>query len=126
MINLSSEVTLALLRLNDSLKPTIICINNKENIMKTKDAYIESLAAELKEWSAQIDTLTLKAEDAAAQGKQKYLEEVQALRAKQVIAAEKIQELNDASAGAWATVKETADKVWDDLRTGLATAAAKF
>jgi hypothetical protein len=94
--------------------------------MKTKNEYIESLATELKEWSAQIDLLTAKAEDAASQGKQKYLEEIEALRAKQAIAAEKIQELNDASGDAWETLKETADKVWDDLRTGLATAAAKF
>jgi hypothetical protein len=32
-------------------------INNKEKAMKTKDEYIESLASELKEWSAQIDLL---------------------------------------------------------------------
>lgn len=34
--------------------------------MKTKDQYLDSLAAELKEWSAQIDLLTAKTEKAAA------------------------------------------------------------
>lgn len=94
--------------------------------MKTKDEYIESLASELKEWSAQIDLLGAKTEHAAAQVKLKYIEELDALRAKQHTAAEKLKELQEGSGDAWETVKETADKVWDDLRTGLAGAASKF
>ncbi|MDD5035295.1 MAG: coiled coil domain-containing protein [Methylococcaceae bacterium] len=94
--------------------------------MKTKDEYIESLAAELKEWSAQIDLLAAKTENAADQVKLKYLEELDALRAKQQTAAEKIKELQEASGDAWVKVKETADKVWDDLKTGVAGAVSKF
>ncbi|QXP83244.1 coiled coil domain-containing protein [Methylococcus sp. Mc7] len=94
--------------------------------MKTKDEYIESLASELKEWSAQIDLLAAKAENAAANVKLKYLEELDALRAKQHAAAEKMKELQDDSSDAWETVKETADRVWDDLRTGLANAVSKL
>ncbi|UZR29782.1 coiled coil domain-containing protein [Methylococcus sp. ANG] len=94
--------------------------------MKTKDEYIESLASELKEWSAQIDLLAAKAENAAANVKLKYLEELDALRAKQHAAAEKMKELQDDSGDAWETVKETADRVWDDLRTGLANAVSKL
>ena len=41
-------------------------INTKVKPMKTKDEYIESLASELKEWSAQIDLLAAKTEHAAA------------------------------------------------------------
>jgi hypothetical protein len=37
-----------------------------------------------------------------------------------------MKELEDASADAWEAAKATADKVWDDLRSGLATAASKF
>lgn len=94
--------------------------------MKTKDEYIESLAAELKEWSAQIDLLNAKAENAAAEARLKYAEELDALRAKQQVAVLKIKELEAASGDAWQTVKETADKVWDDLRIGLASTVAKF
>lgn len=94
--------------------------------MKTKDEYIQSLAAELKEWSAQIDLLHAKAEGAAVDMKIKYAEEIEALRAKKQAASEKIQELEDASGDAWETVKETADKVWDELRAGLASTVAKF
>ncbi|MGR8941812.1 MAG: hypothetical protein ACU83P_09520 [Gammaproteobacteria bacterium] len=94
--------------------------------MKTKDQYIDSLASELKEWSAQIDLLNAKAENASAHLKLKYLEELEALSAKQQAAAEKLNELEDASSEAWGTVKETADKVWDDLRAGIASAVSKF
>ncbi|MCI0668071.1 MAG: coiled coil domain-containing protein [Methylococcaceae bacterium] len=94
--------------------------------MKTKDEYIESLASELKEWSAQIDLLAAKTENAAAHVKLRYVEELDALRAKQHEAAEKIKELEEASGDAWETVKETADQVWDDLKTGLASTVSKF
>ncbi len=94
--------------------------------MKTKNEYIESLASELKEWSAQIDLLAAKTENAKADVKQKYAEELDALRAKQHAAAEKVKELEEAGVDAWEAVKETADKVWDDLRTGLTSAVSKF
>lgn len=94
--------------------------------MKTKDEYIESLAAELKQWSAQIDLLTAKTENAAAQAKPKYAEELEELRVKQHEATEKMKELTEASGNAWETVKESADKIWDELRVGLADAASKF
>lgn len=94
--------------------------------MKTKDEYIESLAAELKEWSAQIDLLTAKMENAEADAKLGYEEELDTLCAKQHAAAEKMKELEESGGEAWETVKETADKVWDNLRTGLASAVSKF
>lgn len=93
---------------------------------KTKDEYIESLAAELKEWSVQIDRLTDKMENAAGDVKLKYVEELEALRAKRHAAAEKMNELKDASGDAWETIKETADKLWDDLKVGVASAVSKF
>lgn len=94
--------------------------------MKTKDEYIESLTSELKEWSAQLDVLTARAEYAAADLKLKYAEELEGLRFKQQAAAEKLKDLENASGDAWKAVKETADKVWNDLRTGVAEATSKF
>ncbi|MGR9087890.1 MAG: hypothetical protein ACU841_12560 [Gammaproteobacteria bacterium] len=94
--------------------------------MKTKDEYIESLASELKEWSANIDLLSAKMEKSAGMMKLKYVEDLNALHAIQIAAAEKIKELENSSGDAWETAKDTADKIWDDLRTGLASAASKF
>jgi len=37
-----------------------------------------------------------------------------------------MKELEETSGDAWEKVKETADKVWDDFRTGLASTVSKF
>ncbi|GAB6140511.1 hypothetical protein JCM14076_12400 [Methylosoma difficile] len=94
--------------------------------MKTKNEYIESLAAELKEWSAQIDLLTAKTEESVGMVKLKYTQELNSVRAHQQAATIKLHELENASDDAWDQVKITADKIWDDLRTGLTSASAKF
>jgi hypothetical protein len=94
--------------------------------MKTKEEYINSLAAELKDWSAQIDLLTAKTENAAAHVRGKYIQELNDLHGKQQKAAEKMEELEEAGGDAWESVKVAADKIWDDLRLGLADATSKF
>lgn len=94
--------------------------------MKTKNEYIESLASELKSWSAQIDILTIRTENASANLKAKYSDELDSLRTKQQAAANKMRELQDDSDDAWESIKVSADQVWKDLRIGIADAASKF
>ena len=94
--------------------------------MKTKEEFIESLATQLKTWSAEIDVLQAKAEIAADDVKLKYQQEIEALRVKERTAEEKIKELKDSSGDAWETIKDTTEHVWHDLRTGLAGVADKF
>jgi DNA integrity scanning protein DisA with diadenylate cyclase activity len=93
--------------------------------MKTKNEYIEILASELRQLSAQIDELTAKADNAAALVKLNYAEDLEALRAQQHAAEVKMQELEAHRGEAWEALKETADLVWHDLRTGLASAVSK-
>ena len=94
--------------------------------MKTKDEYIDKLALQLKEWSAQIDLLSAKMDKSAGMVKLKYVEDVNALHAKQHEAGERMKELMEANGDAWESAKETTDKIWEDLRTGLADAVSKF
>jgi len=94
--------------------------------MKAKNEYIDSLATELKEWSVQSDLFAAKTEKAAGMIKLKYTEQLKAFRAKQLEAAERMRELEESSGEAWEIAKDTADKVWNELRTGLNTAASKF
>jgi hypothetical protein len=58
--------------------------------------------------------------------KVKRAKELDALRIKQHTASEKIQGMEKASGEAWKHVKITADKIWDDLKIGMADAHAKF
>ena len=94
--------------------------------MEIQDAYKQKMAAQLKEWSAQIDLLEAKAENAGADMKVKRAKQLHELRAKQRAATEKMKELGKASGAAWEQVKTTADKIWDDLKTGVADAQSKF
>lgn len=94
--------------------------------MEIQEAYKQKMAAQLKEWSAQIDLLEAKAENAGADMKVMRAKQLQELRAKQRAASEKMKELGKASGAAWEQVKTTADKIWDDLKAGVADAHSKF
>ncbi len=107
-------------------KPAAPAFYINEKTMKTKDEYIENLASELKEWSAEIDLLTAKIEHTTADVKIKYVEELDILDAKRHLATAKMKELKEAGEDAWETVKKTADAVWDDLRIGLTDTTSKF
>ncbi|OGS98748.1 MAG: hypothetical protein A3F73_13835 [Gallionellales bacterium RIFCSPLOWO2_12_FULL_59_22] len=94
--------------------------------MRIQDAYKQKMAAQLKEWDAQIDLLEAKMGNIGADMRVKRAEELHELRAKQRAASEKIKELGKASGAAWEQAKETADKIWDDLKDGITSAHAKF
>lgn len=94
--------------------------------MEIEGAYKQKMAAQLKEWSAQINLLEARIANAGADINVKRSEALHELRAKQRAASEKMKELENASGAAWEQVKETADKIWEDLKTGVANAHAKF
>ena len=77
--------------------------------MKIQNAYKEKLAAQLKEWDAQINLLEAKAGKLSADLKLKRAEEIVQLRARQNAASEKMKELEEATGEAWEEVKLTAD-----------------
>lgn len=94
--------------------------------MELQQAYKEKMAAQLKEWSAQINLLEAKLENLGADMKIKRAEQLHELRAKHKAASEKMAELEKATGEAWEQVKVTADKIWDDLKAGVAEAHTKF
>jgi hypothetical protein len=94
--------------------------------MEIQDAYRQKLGAQLKEWSAQINLLEAKLANAAADVKVRRAEELQGLRAQQRAASAKMKELGKAGAEAWEQVKESADKIWGELKTRIADAHSTF
>lgn len=94
--------------------------------MDIKEAYKQKMEAQLKELGAQINLLEARIESAGADLNIKRLQELKALRAKLHVASEKVNELKKASGEAWEQVKETADTIWKELKTGVADAHAKF
>lgn len=94
--------------------------------MELHKEYKEKMSAQLKEWSAQVILLEAKMDNFTADMKIMRAEEIQALRAKQHAVTDKMKELGKASGEAWDQVRVTADKMWDDLKTGLTDAQSKF
>lgn len=80
----------------------------------------------MKEWGAQIDLLEAKSKNVGAGMKVRYTEVMLDLQDKQRVAMEKMNELESASSEAWDQVKKTSNKIFDDLKTGLADAHSKF
>lgn len=94
--------------------------------MKIQHAYNEEMAAQLKVCAAQINVIEAKAERAGVHIRFMRDEEIRNLRGKQAAAMEKMRELDKASGEAWAQIKDTAEIIWLDLKTGLAAAHDKF
>ncbi len=94
--------------------------------MELQNAYRQKMAAQLKEWGAQINLLEARVENAGADARIKGAEELDRLRAKQRAASAKMTELEKAGGEAWEQLKETAETIWADLRTGIADAQARF
>ncbi|MBM2834667.1 MAG: hypothetical protein HW406_1828 [Candidatus Brocadiaceae bacterium] len=94
--------------------------------METKDAYKQKMKKQLQESKAQIDLLAAKAENAGADVKLKYAQELDKLRDKQRMASEKLKAVEEASGDAWEKVKDTTDKVVDDLKAGIAHVVSYF
>ena len=94
--------------------------------MEIQAAYKQKMSAQLKEWGAQLDLMEAKAENIGADINIKHAEKLHELRAKQHTASAKMEELENSSGEAWQQVKVTADKIWDDLKVGIAEAHSKF
>lgn len=94
--------------------------------MEIQEAYKQKMGAQLKEWSAQINLLEAKMDNVGAEMRVKRAEQLHELRDKQKAAAVKMHELGKSTGEAWDQMTQTADKMWDDLRAGLADAHAKF
>ena len=94
--------------------------------MKSREEYIDQLAAQLKEWSAKIDELESKARTAKADVKTGYENQIKQLKDKRDAAMQKLQELKGASAEAWEILKAGAETSWADLKKAVTAASEKF
>ena len=85
-------------------------------------ATIDKMETQLNEWGAEIKILEAKIENAGSGIKLQRARELNDLRIKQRAAAEKLKEMKNATDEGWEQVKGMADKIWDDLKTGITNA----
>jgi hypothetical protein len=94
--------------------------------MKSREEYIDQLAAQLKEWSSKIDELESKALVAKADAKTSYENQIRHLKDKQAASMQKLQELKNASGEAWDILKAGAETSWAELKKAVSAATEKF
>ncbi|WP_050527841.1 sll1863 family stress response protein [Pseudorhodobacter aquimaris] len=94
--------------------------------MDRKDAFQEKMQAQLDEWTAEIAKLRAQAEQAQADAKLKYLEEIDTLRAHQLKAEIKLKEIQDAQGEAWKDMQTGAEAAWDAMSDAMKSAWKRF
>jgi len=97
-----------------------------EEAARKKEEYQRKLEAQLAEWSAEIDQLKEKADQAGADLKDEYYEQIENLRAKQQDARENLARLKEAGDDAWEELKAGANRAWEALSQALQAARDKF
>ncbi|MGP1676119.1 MAG: DUF2934 domain-containing protein [Burkholderiales bacterium] len=91
-----------------------------------KQAFQQTLEAQLKEWDAKLEQLRAKATDAKADIRAEFEVQLEALTAKQAVAQEKLRELRQHGEWAWEDLKHGADKAWKELREAIERAASRL
>jgi len=94
--------------------------------MKSRDEYLRKMQAKLEEWNAEIDILTARAGEVRADVKNEYNEQIESLKARQVTARQKIEELQQSGESAWEDVKSGIDLAWSAMGEAIDSARSRF
>jgi uncharacterized coiled-coil DUF342 family protein len=94
--------------------------------MSAKDEYVAQMKAKIDEWNAEIDELEAKARKSEAKVRQRYMEQVAALKAKRDDASRRIQDIQSASGDAWENLKGGVEKVSADIANTLKETKTAF
>ncbi len=91
-----------------------------------RNAFLKRVASTLETLDDEIDRLTAKAEKAGHDAKIRYDEELAVLRIKREAVRAKIQQVRDAGAGSWGTLKSGVQDATDDLKNAIAKAIERL
>lgn len=94
--------------------------------MSKKQAYEQKFQAQFEAWSAEIDKLKAKAEQADADAQIAYYEEVEKLRARQGEMKQKLKELKDSGDDAWADIVAGVESAQGAFGNALRSAQSRF
>lgn len=88
----------------------------KQSVLEERDEIKGTLNETLKAWDAKIDSLVDRAKDSKGQIKDEYRDAIRNLEEKRKAAADKMLELDRASAEQWQNAKDKAEAALQDLR----------
>lgn len=91
-----------------------------------KQAFLDRLETELREFDAKLKTLAGKARGAKKAVRTRYENQIGALAEQRAAADQKLRELKDRSGAAWEDLKGGAEKLWQELRQTVEQMASRF
>lgn len=94
--------------------------------MSNRDAYVQKLKTKLDEWNATIDKLQAKADQAEAETKIAYENQLADLQAMREDVDEKISEMEQADESALEDLKQGVENSWQILKIGFSNAKSEF
>ena len=94
--------------------------------MSNRDAYVEKYKAKLDEWNAEIAKLEAKAEQAGADAKVQYQQEVDKLNARLKEARKNMEEIQAANEAAFKDLKSGAEKMWKSFEDSIQKAWSRY
>ena len=94
--------------------------------MNSRDEYVGKMKAKLDEWNAEIDSLTVKADEVAADARSEYKKQIESLKVKQTEARQKIEDFQQAGEIALKDFKSGIDKAWDSMGEAIKQAKSRF
>ena len=94
--------------------------------MEDRKAYIDKMAAKLKEWDAKIQKIETKVATTEADVKAGYRHQIEELHSKKEEAQEKLKKIQEAGEGAWEELKEGIEQSWKIMGDSVKSARDKL
>ena len=94
--------------------------------MTDRKAFVDKVAAQLKQWDDEIQKLEIKAQKAGSGAKAEYKKQIQELRKKKASAQDRLEDIKDAGEEAWGKVKFGAEKALDEIKNVFQAVLSKF
>jgi uncharacterized coiled-coil DUF342 family protein len=91
-----------------------------------RDAFVQKIKARIDEWNAEIDRLKARAEQAEADARIEYHDEIQELKNYRNDARKKLDKLQHAGEGAWEDLRAGVEMAFDAMNQAVNSARNRF
>lgn len=94
--------------------------------MRDREALVEKLEAQLKEWSHRLEELRARAGKAAADRRAEYRKHVDELQERRDHFRERLHELRNAGEHVWEEMREGTEKAWEEMHAAFESARTRL
>jgi len=94
--------------------------------MSKRDAFIQKLHAKIDEWNADIDKLAAKTQQAEADARIEYQEQIDALKHQRQEVENQLADLKQSGEGAWEDLRAGLDLAFESMNEAVKSAMSQF